>query len=305
MSKSTAWGLASVSPGARRLAEQAASRAGVTLEEWLDRAIAELSEDAPSAKTERHRVRPEGASARDLQERLRASAGTVERRDRSANDMTSKARELSPASVAPPPNNPTGGGRSANSIDDTEKAVAAPEGEPDPQMEAEGLRSGRTSFPFAQAQNFPRETVAPHGFDLEFAVSKIASRRRALDAQQAHDGLEPRLRNPADSKVEDEAVTRLPKMNQKSTLEISNAPADPLRLGLHVLSDKLDALRREWSGGRASARDLAALRDQMTEVRRSLSDLAPREIVAALTDLWRTWPSGSLDSLKRNGMSPS
>ena len=40
MSNSTAWDIASVSPAARRIAERAASRAGVTLEAWLDLAIA-------------------------------------------------------------------------------------------------------------------------------------------------------------------------------------------------------------------------------------------------------------------------
>jgi localization factor PodJL len=240
MSKSTAGGLASVSPGARRLAEQAASRAGVTLEEWLDRANAELADEGPAARGGVLWGNAKGGSARDLQERLRASAATVEQREKPGNPITAKARD------------PTGSQLDSTSVcgtsdRQTDSAGGQPEGKPDWQIGGEGLRGGRAYPPFARARNSPEEFAAPAAFDLESAISQIASRRRALDAQQAHDGLEPAPRIVADPKVGTQAGVR-PKA----------PPTDSLKLGLHVLSGKLDALRREWSDGTASDLDSAA-----------------------------------------------
>ena len=200
MSKSTAWGQASVSPGARRLAEQAANRAGLTLEEWLDRAIAGLAEEGPPGKGALPKARAEGASARDLQERLRASAGMVERRVKRASAGQSENR----------PNDPGVGGTSAASVRKAEDAVAPPEGELEPQIEAEGRRNGRAAPPFAPTRPIRAQVAGPAAFDLESAVSQIASRRRALDAQQAHDGVEPTPRRSTDTSFEDGASPRPP-----------------------------------------------------------------------------------------------
>ena len=116
MSRSTAWDIASVSPGARSLAERAASRAGVTLEQWLDQAIVELASDTGAAARPGPRIeaalpqfRPDenagddlrpravqppfhgAGSARDLQERLRANAGPLGLRAPSAEEGATQA----------------------------------------------------------------------------------------------------------------------------------------------------------------------------------------------------------------------
>src|SRR5271157_3477379 len=118
MTKSTAQDIARVSQDARRLAERAASRAGVTLEDWLDQAISEqasatergnpvrasarerpgsgdgdgdFSVERAAASAERPIFRAEGASARDLQERLRTAAGPKERGQARDKDIAARA----------------------------------------------------------------------------------------------------------------------------------------------------------------------------------------------------------------------
>jgi hypothetical protein len=69
MNKSMAWTIAGVGRRTRDAAEEAARRAGMPLDDWLDEAIdkAALGE----------RARPEGDEAED--ERLDAAAGRLER----------------------------------------------------------------------------------------------------------------------------------------------------------------------------------------------------------------------------------
>ncbi len=350
MSKSTAWDIASVSLGARRLAERAAGRAGVTVEQWLDRAIAEhasesealgtrdelllgsardgsrdrrLADGAISIPHEPPRSRLEGASARDLQERLRANAEKVERRVPRSEDIAAKALESietllqrrEAVGASPMPADPLTAAKST-------VAARAPES---PGPRSESLESGsgganvkdaaaRTPQPREAAQE-PRPLREPFGptgaFDLKSAVSEIASRRRALDARKALDGLEPpRDHEGAQASDADRFPAPLappvanldlgsigkpadappPAGRTGETLAaaaptgVSDSPSDALRLDLRTLSGKMEALRREWSATRASDRDLSSLQDQMTAVRRSLTGLAPREMVAALEE---------------------
>ena len=350
MSKSTAWDIASVSLDARRLAERAAGRAGVTVEQWLDRAIAEhasesealgsrdelllgsardgsrdrrLADGAISIPHEPPRSRLEGASARDLQERLRANAEKVERRVPRSEEIAAKALELietllqrrEAVGASPMPADPLTAAKST-------VAARAPESSG---PRSESLESGsggpnvkdaaaRTPQPREAAQE-PRPLREPFGptgaFDLKSAVSEIASRRRALDARKALDGLEPpRDHEGAQASDADRFPAPLappvanldlgsigkpadappPAGRTGETLAaaaptgVSDSPSDALRLDLRTLSGKMEALRREWSATRASDRDLSSLQDQMTAVRRSLTGLAPREMVAALEE---------------------
>ncbi len=350
MSKSTAWDIASVSLGARRLAERAAGRAGVTVEQWLDRAIAEhaseseasgtrdelllgsardgsrdrrLADGAISIPHEPPRSRLEGASARDLQERLRANAEKVERRVPRSEDIAAKALESietllqrrEAVGASPMPADPLTAAKST-------VAARAPES---PGPKSESLESGsgganvkeaaaRAPRPREPAQEPrpPREPFGPTGaFDLKSAVSEIASRRRALDARRTLDGLEPPRdhegaqagdadRFPAPlappianldlGSIGKPADAPPPAGRTGETLAaaaptgVSDSPSDALRLDLRTLSGKMEALRSEWSATRASDRDLSSLQDQMTAVRRSLTGLAPRETVAALEE---------------------
>ena len=258
----------------------------MTLEEWLDRAIAENAAEARDARRERTNVRAEGASARDLQERLRATAGTMERRVAPSAFTAATASESTgslpgPAGDANPAAHVSETGNPAEARADSHSRLH----ELDVNSEPAAMRTGGAREPLAETRAFRDTAGASSGFDLDSAVSQIASRRRALDAHVAHDGLEslPRkLRNPPP----DGRGVRAPPIDadQAASNEDSSAPEDSLRLGLHVLSAKLEALRREWSGARAGERDLAALQDQIADMRRSLLDLAPRKVVAALTN---------------------
>ncbi|RBP16564.1 localization factor PodJL [Roseiarcus fermentans] len=258
MSRSTAWDIASVSPGARSLAERAASRAGVSIEQWLDQAIVvhAADPDAPPARvgpamaerpvatdeTPARAVQPPsyGAeSARDLQERLRATAGPLTRRAPSPEQGVSEV--AAGVATAPGP-------------------AQADRPLPPP------LRVTPTLAPTAAASppDPARDGRKPPAFDLQSALSEIASRRRALDAHLAHDGLGQRP--PAGAG---------PAGDDGPTGAAASASSGDLRLGLRDLSGKLDALRREWRGARARDHDVAALEEELAAVRRSLAGLAP------------------------------
>ncbi len=294
MSKSTAWGIASVSPDARRLAEQAASRAGLALEEWLDRAIAEHASSArsgnaaargndrddarrrghamedPAAPNARPAFQAHYASARELQERLRASAGPLERR------RTMRSEEVAAQALA-----------SIDSIlaraDDIQALPneAAPQsGELDAGEKPPALRSGRGSS--SELPPLQSPAAAPSSFDLESAVSQIASRRRALDARQAHDGMEPRPSSAAPGRTFDPEAPRVPPGAASAGIRASSETSDPIRQDLRAVAEKLDALRLQWSEAKASDRELASMQNQMAALRRGLSGMAPRDAVVAL-----------------------
>ena len=298
MNKSTAWGLASVSPGARRLAEQAARSAGLTLEEWLNRAIAEQADENPAAGRERPKLRSGGASARELQERLRASAGAAERLATLGNLPAARtvaiAAPLSDSASVDQtqyrPADPSGGAGSAIPARKAVDVTASPEGsharfrKTDAKSDSTGLRDGRPRESLTEARAFRNLDADPGAFDLQSAVSQIASRRLALDAHLAHDGLEspPRKLESLPAEEESELRGRPVDTSAGAATESSTASEDSLRLGLHDLSGKLEALRRQWSGGRVSERDVASLQDQIDDVKRNLTDLAPRDSVAAL-----------------------
>ena len=130
MSRSTAWDIASVSPGARSLAERAASRAGITLEQWLDQAIVELASDTGaaasagtsnrggasefrpdenvgddraargSAAVSRRRVRPGSAGAAESE---RGPSRTARAERRRGRDAGSRACRLAARAAGRPP----------------------------------------------------------------------------------------------------------------------------------------------------------------------------------------------------------
>ena len=350
MSKSTAWDIASVSLGARRLAERAAGRAGVTVEQWLDRAIAEhaseseglqprdelllaiardgsrdrrLADGSSAVAYEPPRSRLEGGSARELQERLRANAETVERRIPRGEEIAAKALEsietllgrreavgaapmLADSPVAA---TSTGPARAPESPGPTPESFEA--GSVGPNVKDAPPRTPQPREP-TQKPGPLREPFGPAGaFDLKSAVSEIASRRRALDTRKALDGLEPQ-RDHDGAHAGDADGFRAPSAPPAPNLGLgssrtpvdapraagrtgeglaaaapigaSEPPPDALRLDLRTLSGKMEALRREWSATRASDRDVASLQDQMATVRLSLPGLAPREMVAALEE---------------------
>ncbi len=344
MSKSTAWDIASVSLGARRLAERAAGRAGVTVEQWLDQAIAEHATETEvlggrdelplgSARDTRfadnsRRIpheppssRLEGGSARDLQERLRANAETVERRMTRSQDIAAKALQSietllgrrEDVGASPMPADSPTAAEPTVARPTPESPNSAPEG---PESDSVGLhvkdgapRTLQAPMPALKSRP-PREPfAAPGAFDLQSAVSEIASRRLALDARKALDGLEP-PRDHERALASDADGFRAPRAQPASHVDPGSngtpddasratgrtgeglaaaapigaldPPSDALRLDLRTLSGKMEALRREWSATRVSDRDLSSLHDQMTAVRRSLPGLAPREMVVAL-----------------------
>ena len=333
MSKSTAWGIANVSPAARSIAEQAADRAGLTLEEWLNQAIAEQAFSAQVAEPNRASVgegsasdalgrepvddflrpgvawrafRIEGESARDLQERLKTTAQLTARPANRAEEVDSRSRASKDSLVDP--------GSGVASSDGTSRWESASVtrghgGQPASAKSPEARSCGRPDTGTASPQNADSRELsmepAPAGnarptprlFNLESALSQITSRRRALDAHQAHDGLESHsgiARDPIRAIAQAPRPAPSPPAGSSNVLgPLSDAslspatagppsPAGELLRGLRTLSGKLEALRSEWSEGKTGDREIALLREQISAVRSSLPSLAPREAVEAL-----------------------
>ncbi len=179
-------------------------------------------------------------------------------------------------------------------------------GGPDAEGKATDQRIDAFSAPSREPSPAGARAAAPRSFDLQSAVSQIASRRRALDAHQAHDGLEPPrrdLRGSLDSTTQPSSSDSRPGLAHEAArappggacaaaqfaaaggdaaIHASTAPPEDLRLSFQTVCEKLDALRREWSETRSGPNNVASLQDQVAAMRSGLAGLASREGVAAL-----------------------
>ncbi len=98
MNKSTAWKASSIRPQARRLAEEAARRAGLSLEEWLDEAIVglgsgDLSDDGDDEVRARSSTLPGRAWIDETEDYLESAIARIERRLRRGEERMERAFE--------------------------------------------------------------------------------------------------------------------------------------------------------------------------------------------------------------------
>lgn len=286
MSNSTAWSIESLSPTARQMAELAAERAGVTLHQWLDQAIAERAIEADPALD---RAAPNEQALRD------ATAPSRSRETPNPNIAVGSRKEdivvtalhsidslLGQVDAASAERrwNATAGWVASRAA----PGPTTPQGAPDVFE-----KPSNAAFQSAAADRSTSGAQAPRPFDLESAVSEIASRRRALDAHLAHDGLAPNRRDPAGATDRAAQPESRPPPREAGGAPVKDAaangspiPTDDLRLSLLNVSGMLDALRREWSEKRPGQSDVALLQDQVAAMRRRLADMAPIAVVAAL-----------------------
>jgi localization factor PodJL len=314
MNRAMAWNIAGVGRRTRDAAVEAARRAGMRLDDWLDEAIADYAGLDPQARGE-HNEAADG--------RLDAAAGRLERvaqRNATAQrplalgipDSFESVIERLETRLARAEAQAARAFESVAQILERDNAVRDSDRRAliDAVRRLESIRANVTGP--AQTREtggdpFPR-SPAPNPkppFDLKAAVSQIAMRRHELEARAGRSAPEPTSPNSRTAAFDDASTPILTKQNasqwdasaeadnraaeggSNAPLGAADAGAAPL-LSRSLLDDvralawKLDDLRRERADPSASAVDLSAMRAEIDAMSRSLADLAPRNAVVAL-----------------------
>ena len=297
-----AWNIAGMSRWTRDAAVEAARRAGMGLDDWLDQAIADHAGMDPHGGPD-----PDEA----IDDRLDAAAGRLDR----------IARREAPAREPRAPGNrgpldsviqrlemrlvraEAQAARAFESVAQIlERDTAARDSDRRALIDAvRRLESIRTTLTGAaeagetRADPFPQPPAPP--FDLKAAVSQIAMRRHELEARAGRGEPGPTPPDPRMAGFADASAPALagrapgqpdagPKPAKGGSDGADVGAAAPLKQLLvddvRALARKLDEMRRERAEERASAIDLSAMRAEIDAMRRSLADLAPRNAVVAL-----------------------
>jgi localization factor PodJL len=284
-----AWNIAGVGRRTRDAAVEAARRAGMRLDDWLDEAIADYAGLDHEASHDNQ--------AED--DRLDAAAGRLERIAR-RNDRARAAREPEPSNLFNSVIERLEGrlvraeAQAARAFETVARILERDDATRDRDRRAlidavqrlESIRTNLTSAAKggeAVSDRFPQPTgfnsKAP--FDLKAAVSQIAMRRHELEGRAAPS---PPTPLPIGRSEERLSLDGLSGEGGASTpgegpdaQPISQLLLDDIRaLGL-----KLDDMRREGADPGALV-DLGAMRAEIEAMSRSLADLAPRNAVVAL-----------------------
>jgi localization factor PodJL len=296
-----AWNIAGVGRRTRDAAVEAARRAGMCIDDWLDEAIADyagLDQD----------VRPQRDGADE--DRLVAAAGRLER--------IARRNARAPASPS------RGASGSFNSvIERMEDRLARAEAQAARAFETVAqilerddatrdsdrralidavrrLESIRTNFTDAAPAGERRGDRSPPSAaldpkappDLMAAVSQIAMRRHELEERAGHGETDPRLAHSGRTFADASPPPNRNPTSPESSPGTAGAPAktdpDPAAALSHLLLDdiqalalKLDDMRRERTDQSASV-ELSAMRAEIEAMSRSLADLAPRNAIIAL-----------------------
>ena len=291
-----AWNIAGVGRRTRDAAEEAARRAGMRLDDWLNEAIAD------HAGLDQ-RARPEDDEADN--DRLDAAAGRLERIAR-----RSAAPEGPGAPASSKPFNSLidrlemrlsrAEAQAARAFESVARILERDNAARDSDRRAlidavRRLESIRTSLTGAA----PRGGAGSDGFpqpigldpkpplDLKAAVSQIAMRRHELEEREGRgqtDAAHPDSRTvaSADLSPSSPVASSGPDDTPAEGGPDAGPPLSQLLLeDIRALALKLDDMRRERADPSASV-DLAAMRAEIDAMSRSLADLAPRNAVVAL-----------------------
>ena len=309
MNRGMAWNIAGVGRRTREAAAEAAHRAGMRIDDWLDEAIADY------AGLERH-ARPEHNGAEsDRLEGLDAAAGRLER----------IARRNALAQALGAPGTPDSfdhvierfetrlsraEAQAARAFETVAQILERDTAARDTDRRAltgavrrlESIRASLTGAAQTGEMHGDRVSRPPSvdptpPVDLKAAVSQIAMRRHEFEARGRGSGTGPTPLAPA----ADLSAPSLPQRNlgqldasQEGTADGPDAvpgAADPgaaqllSQLSLDDVRARalnLDGMRRERGDPSSSVVDLSALRAEIEAMRRSLADLAPRNAVVAL-----------------------
>jgi localization factor PodJL len=302
MNRAMAWNIAGVGRRTRDAAVEAARRAGMRVDDWLDEAIADY------ASLDVNLLRQHNGAEDD---RLVAAAGRLERIAR----RNARAPEPPPVRETSDPFNSVIGrmegrlaraeAQAARAFETVAQILERDDATRDSDRRAlidavRRLESIRTNFTDAALARETRGNRSPPPAapdktppDLMAAVSQIAMRRHELETWAGRGETGPASpdsrpaafaaasyapsRSPASLNASPETdgppAERVPDSSPAS----SQLPLDDLR----TLALKLDGMRRERTDPSASV-ELSAMRAEIEAMSRSLADLAPRNAVVAL-----------------------
>ncbi len=308
MDTSQARNMAGVGRQTRLVAEEAARRAGMRLEEWLDHAVEQALETSARAQ-----VRDGGDDWPDAERRLdgisrrergacgperynlgsRCDPDREDARERDGEDLLGSAIERFERRFARSEE------RAARAFESIARMIERSNTIRNDDLRARleaARRPGATDRPSPREPAHALESVAGKPrLDLKDAVSQIAMRRQELEARGARNASAiprpERVEVPANVKrgdagqvaSEDPSSAAGPS-DDPHRVETPPAAAAPASLveDLRVLVGRLDDLRREQAGPCVSAAEVDAMRVEIAAMTRSLADLAPRNAVVAL-----------------------
>jgi localization factor PodJL len=306
MNRAMAWNIAGVSRRTRDAAVEAARRAGMGLDDWLNEAIAGHAGLDP-------RAQPDHGEA--LDDRLDAALGRLERMAR----RNAPAREPRGPGI-PGPFDPVierfevrlarAEAQAARAFESVaqilERDTAARDSDRRALIDAvrrlESIRANLTGSPESgeTRDRFARPPALDPKppFDLKAAVSQIAMRRHELEARAGGTGATP-PEAPAAYRADSfaaEADRDAVPGGADAAVPLTQLLLDDVR----ALGRKLEDMRRERAEPRGSAVDLSAMRAEIDAMRRSLADLAPRNAVVALEGAIRDLVQ-RVEMLRQNG----
>ena len=264
MNRAMAWNIAGLSPRTRDAAVEAARRAGIGLDDWLDEAIADHAGADPRARFDHNEAEDD---------RLDAALGRLER----------IARRNAPAREPRAPAIPA----SFDSVIERFEMRLA-------RAETQAARAFESVAQILERDNAARDSDRRALID---AVRRLESIRANLAGAAPSVGRDDRLQRPPaldpkppfDLKA---AVSQIAMRRHELEARGAPSPTGPLPTGRSEERPSLDGLSGEGTASApgegpdalhgAAAVDLSAMRAEIDAMRRSLTDLAPRNAVVAL-----------------------
>ena len=278
MNKAMAWTIAGVGRRTQDAAEEAARRAGMRLDDWLDEAIADQAAIAQRAPPQDNEGEDErlGAAAGRLERIARRIGGAREPQAPGIPDSFDSAIERFEARLSRAEAQTARAFESVAQI--IERSNTARDADRQAlidavrRLEAINTRwSGPTQTGEWAAPKPPR--------DLKAAVSQIAMRRQELGVGVAAPAPGPDAGARAETPP---AATEFDSPPAIAESALASTLPESLRDDIRALALTLDDLRREQSDPPGSAVDLGAMRAEIAAMSQSLADLAPRNAVVAL-----------------------
>ena len=308
MNKTMAWNPASVRPIARRIAEDAANRAGVSLEDWLDEAIVERAVGAKlherpreagqhAAGRRRYAVSrrdfgrilgTEESQVRDAQDFIESAIARIAEQIALGEERAARALETIAHLLERKDQSPALAAQSlpiAGADAETGSArLPAAHRNLDERMAEIVLRLGASQPSAEELKSSPAAAGERPRLDISDAVSQIALRRKAL-ASSAFVSLEP-AQQPGETPPQElgDNGNEPAERPGRPAESVNDAPKRPS--ALESPQDALAPARKDDSQGeqieRISAADLTAVREDIAAMMRAIGDLAPRNAVVAL-----------------------
>ncbi|MCA6111676.1 tetratricopeptide repeat protein [Bradyrhizobium cenepequi] len=287
MNSRASWSVDGIDPSVRERAEDAARRAGMTLNDWLNSTIGEPAPPDSRTAPSRPAVSSQ-ASVADIHQRLDAITQQIDRLSQPAprNDAPRSDTARGQSNVARQLNDAISRLDARLSQISNPAAVRQPQ-VPDRQRQAEAVER-------AAAKVYrPSPPLSPASFDS--AIAEIAARQNELDGPPQRP-MPPRHAQPMDSGVPPMAAHAPPVAPPPA----APAPAGPdfssLERYLVKITSQIEALQRPDH----VEQSIAAFRSELAEIRAAITEALPRRAIESLESEIRSL-SRRIDDNRQNG----